>query len=143
VAGTAAAVALAVAGLYHNSPAGGEARVTLKSSEGSFSLDPFSAMAKMPAWMPLYPAAAEGIHHSDHREESRHTYSFKTADAPAGVAAFFEDRLTKNGFTVRPMVGEEGGLVSAMSADKKRAITITIVRAKAETQAAVLAIEKK
>jgi|GEM_PF-2509759 hypothetical protein len=139
----AAALALAVAGLERHSPAAGEGRLTLKSSEGSFSFDPAAAMAKMPAWLPLYPAPAEGVHHSAGGGESRHTYSFKTAEAPAGVAAFFQDRLTKNGFAVRPMMSEAGGLLSAVSADKKRSVTLTIVRAKAGTQAAVLAIEKK
>jgi hypothetical protein len=119
-----------------------EGRVTLKSSESSVSLHP---AATLPAWIPVYAATQpQGIFSSDTREETRHTFSFESADPPAKIAAFYEDRLKSNGFTVQPLGHPEaGGLLSGETANKKRSVVVTIVPVNHVTRASVMAIEKK
>ena len=143
--GCAAVVAVVVIDQIRRTPHPAEGRVTLKSSQGSFSLSPRSAMQKLPAWIPVYAGAApEGIYSADSSDESRHTYSFKSADAPAKVAAFFEERMNANGFTVTPQIGDDqGGMLTGSTADKKKRVVVTIARAGGTTQVSVMAIEKK
>lgn len=143
--GCAAVVAVIVLAQIRRAPRQTEDRVTLKSSGGGFSLSPQAAVQKMPAWIPVYAGAApEGIYSADTSEESRHTYSFKSADAPAKVAAFFEERMSVNGFTVTPQMSEDqGGILTGFTADKKKQVVVTIARAGGVTQVSVMAVEKK
>ena len=121
-----------------------EGRVTLKSSEATVSFSAAPAISKMPAWVPVYNGSKpEGVYTSDTREQTQNTYSFKTQDAPAQVAAFFEDRLKAGGFSVTPMIKGDAGMLSAATANKKRTVVVTIAKRNGLTQASLMAIEKK
>ena len=145
-AGCAALLAGVLLGLRaHDAERDAEGRVTLKSSDATISFGTGSAISKMPAWVPVYSGSKpEGVYLSETREQTRNTYSFKTADPATKVAAFFEDRLKANGFAVTPMIrGDAGGMVSAETENKKRTVEVTIAPANGSTQVSVMAIEKK
>jgi hypothetical protein len=122
----------------------GEGRVTLKSSAATVSFGA-PGISKLPPWIPVYAGShPEGIYSSDTGEETRNTYSFKTADPAAKVAAFFEDQLKANGFTVKPMPrGDAGGLVDGATANRKRTVMVTIAPANGVTRVGVMAVERK
>ncbi|MGH9559163.1 MAG: hypothetical protein ACRD30_07970, partial [Bryobacteraceae bacterium] len=123
---------------------GDNASFEMKSADGTVKVGSAAASA-VAEWVPVYPGAPpQGTLSSENAEGSQNTYSFKTADAPAKVLAYYQDRLKGAGFTVNTMTsGDQGGIVQAEDSGKKRSLLISASSADGQTAGSITAIEKK
>lgn len=118
--------------------------VTVQSAEGTMHFG--TGASKAPAWVPVYPGSSspEGVYSADTPQGSQSTFTFKTKDAASKVLSYYQDQLKGAGFTVNQMVsGDQGGMVTAEDGDKKRTVVVTVGTSGDETQASVMATEKK
>jgi len=117
--------------------------VTVQSSEGTMK---FGAAAgnTAPAWVPVYPGSSpQGTMATQTKEGSSNTFTFKTSDTASKVIAYYQDQLKSGGFEVKLMTtGEQGGMVTAEDAGKKRTIIVTVGTSNEGTQGSVMAVEK-
>jgi hypothetical protein len=119
--------------------------VTVQTADGTVAIG--QNAGKPPAWVPVYPGAAPsgaGVYSADKAEGSQSTFTFTTKDAPPKVLSYFQDQLKSDGFTVNQMVsGDQGGMLTAEDTGKKRTVVVTAGTSGDETQASVMAVEKK
>jgi hypothetical protein len=104
-----------------------------------------SATNKMPEWVPVYPGSSpEGAYSVQSQEGSQGTFTFKTTDAASKVTSYYQDQLRSAGFNVTLVSsGDQGGMLSAEDADKKKTVIITAGVADGTTTASVTVSEKK
>jgi hypothetical protein len=104
-----------------------------------------SAANKMPDWAPVYPGSSpEGTYSVQSSEGNSGTFTFKTSDAASKVTSYYQDQLRAAGFNVTLVSsGDQGGMLSAEDADKKRTIIITAGASNGTTTASVIVNEKK
>jgi hypothetical protein len=124
---------------------GTDDRVTLKSSDATVTFGAGPGTTKMPSWIPVYPGSkVEAIYSANTSQGFENTYSFKSSDAEAKIAAFYQEQLKGNGFRVSQMLsGDSGGMISGKTEDKKKTVVVTIARTSDHTQVSVMAVEKK
>jgi len=121
---------------------GNTGSLTVESAEGKVQYG--AGTMKAPSWVPVYPgSSATGTFSADAPDGSQNTFTFKTKDAASKVVAFYQDQLKAGGFTVTQMLGDQGGLVTGETADKKRTITVTIGSSADGTEGSVMSVEKK
>jgi hypothetical protein len=122
---------------------GKDGSVTVQSAEGTMK---FGAAAgnTAPAWVPVYPGSSpQGTMATQTKEGSSNTFTFKTNDTATKVIAYYQDQLKSGGFEVKLMTtGEQGGMVTAEDAGKKRTIIVTVGTSGEGTQGSVMAVEK-
>jgi hypothetical protein len=105
---------------------------------------PSSEGAKSFAWIPRYPRA--NIANIRTRETSKvlsYGFEFQSADAPAAIAAFFENGLRTAGFTVvarSPSAGETD--LHGESPDRKQLIDVGVDKAPSGAMVTVSATEQ-
>jgi hypothetical protein len=116
--------------------------VTVQSAEGNVRI---GAGGKVPTWMPAYPGSSpEGSYSAQNSEGDQTTYGFKTKDPAPQVLTYYQDQLKAAGFTITQTVNSnQGGLMSAESADKKRTAVVTVGASSEGAQVSVMAVEKK
>jgi hypothetical protein len=104
-----------------------------------------SAANKMPDWVPIYPGSSpEGTYSVQSAEGNSGTFTFKTPDAASKVTSYYQDQLRAASFNVTLVSsGDQGGMLSAEDADKKRTIIITAGASSGTTTASVIVNEKK
>ena len=104
-----------------------------------------SAGNKMPDWVPVYPGSSpEGSYSVQSSEGNSGTFSFKTPDAASKVTSYYQDQLRAAGCNVTLVSsGDQGGMLSAEDADKKRTIIVTAGASTGITTASVTVSEKK
>jgi hypothetical protein len=122
---------------------GKDGAVTVQSSEGTMR---FGAAAgnTAPAWVPVYPGSSpQGTMATQTKDGSSNTFTFKTGDAAGKVLTYYQDQLKSAGFKINlASMGDQGGMVQAEDADKKRTIVVTVGTSAEGTQGSVMAVEK-
>ncbi|HUA84282.1 MAG TPA: hypothetical protein VMB85_10520 [Bryobacteraceae bacterium] len=123
---------------------GADGRVTMKSSDSSLTFGA-GGSAKMPDWVPVYPGTSpQGVYSANTPEGSQNTFTFKTNDSASKVAGYYQEQFKGGGLTVNLATsGDNGGLVTAESGDKKRTVVVTVAPANGVTSVSVMAVEKK
>ncbi len=115
---------------------------TISSGDGTLKYG--AGSEKAPDWVPVYPGASTvGTFSAQNNDGSQNTFTFKTKDASSKVVAFYQDQLKAAGFAVTQALGDQGGLITGESAEKKRTITVTIGSSAEGTEGSVMAVEKK
>jgi hypothetical protein len=122
----------------------GGGSVEMQSNEGTMKFGA-SAGNQAPAWVPVYPGSSpQGTFASQTAEGNQQSFAFKTKDAPTKVIAYYQDQLKAAGFTVNlATTGDQGGMVQAEDAGKKRSIVLTVGSSSEGTQGSVMSVEKK
>jgi hypothetical protein len=118
--------------------------VKVQSSEGTVQFGG-GAGNKAPAWVPVYPGSApQGTVTADTPEGASNTVVFNTKDSASKVLSFYQDQLKSAGFNVTLVSSsDQGGIVQAEDASKKRTIMVTVGTSGDGTQATIHALEKK
>jgi hypothetical protein len=126
--------------------------VKISASDGSFTASSSDGTVKYgagaekaPSWVPIYPGATTtGTFSADSNDGSQNTFTFKTSDATSKVIAFYQEQLKSAGMNVTQMLnGDQGGLITGETAEKKRTITVTIGSSGEGTEGSIMAVEKK
>jgi hypothetical protein len=96
-------------------------------------------------WVPVYPGTTPDVTSSVQTPESDQRVStFKTNDSPALVVSFFQDQVKSLAFNVvTASSGEQGGMLRAEDALKKRSIIVSVEVSPEGTQTRVVAVERK
>lgn len=104
-----------------------------------------SAGNKMPDWVPVYPGSSpEGSYSVQSSEGNSGAFTFKTSDAASKVTSYYQDQLRAAGFNVTLVSsGDQGGMLSAEDADKKRTIVVTASASGGTTTVGVTVNDKK
>jgi hypothetical protein len=100
---------------------------------------------KMPSWAPVYPGSSpEGNYSVQSADGDSGVFTFKTPDPASKVTSFYQDQLRAAGFNVTLVSsGDQGGMLSAEDADKKRTIVVTAGASSGVTTGSVTVNEKK
>ncbi len=121
---------------------GSNGTVAISSPDGTVKYG--AGSEKAPDWVPVYPGSTTAATYSAQANDGlQNTFTFKTKDPAAKVVSFYQDQLKAAGFTVTQVLGDQGGLVTGETAEKKRTITVTIGSTSDGTEGSVMAIEKK
>ena len=121
---------------------GSTGALAISSAEGSMKYG--AAAGKAPDWVPVYPGASTtGTFSAQSSDGDQNTFTFRTKDPAAKVAAFYQEQFKSGGFTVTQMISDQGGLISGENADKKRTVTVTLGSTSEGTEGSVMAVEKK
>jgi hypothetical protein len=122
---------------------GKDGAVTVQSSEGT---PKFGAAAgnSAPSWVPVYPGSSpQGTMATQTKEGSSNTFTFKTSDGAGKVLAYYQDQLKSAEFKINLInTGDQGGMVQAEDADKKRTIIVTVGSSAEGSEGRVMAVEK-
>jgi hypothetical protein len=128
---------------FRASGTGKDGAVTVQSSEGTLK---FGAAAGNtgPAWVPVYPGSSpQGTMATQSKDGSSNTFTFKTGDSAGKVISYYQDQLKSAGFDVKLVANaEQGGMVQAEDAAKKRTVIVTVGTSDEGTQGSVMAVEK-
>ena len=98
------------------------------------------------SWIPLYPGTTPEITSSAKTPDSDQNIStFKTADTPPKVVSYFQDQLTKSGFTIKAASsGEDNGSLMADDGAGKRSLVLHVNAVPgAGSEARLVTTEKK
>ena len=119
--------------------------VIIGSDGAEMKIGSGAAATPMPAWAPVYPGSSpQGSYSVQSTEGNSGTFTFKTPDAASKVTSFYQDQLRAAGFNVTLVSsGEQGGMLSAEDADKKRTIIVTAGASNGTTTGSVTVNEKK
>jgi hypothetical protein len=111
---------------------GAAGTVEMKSADGAVSFGAGSA-AKIPGWMPSYPASnPQGTFSAQSKDGSESgSFLFVTKDAPGAVLSFYEQGLKGAGFQITSNMttqsaGKSGGLLTAEDSGTKRKVVVTV-----------------
>jgi hypothetical protein len=123
---------------------GADGRVTLKSADSSVTFGA-GGSAKLPDWVPVYPGTSpQGVYSAKTPDGSQNTFTFRTNDSASKVSGYYQEQFKAGGLTVSLTTsGDNGGLVTAESGDKKQSVVVTISAANGVTNVSVTAVEKK
>jgi hypothetical protein len=107
---------------------GDKASLNIKGGEGSVTLG--ANTEKLPEWLPAYPGAeGTGAFALRGKDGQSASYTFKTGDPVADVAAFYEDAFKNEGMEVEKKAGAgTGSIVAAKDSGGQRSAAITISR---------------
>jgi|SRR5579862_3685573 len=116
----------------------------LQSTDGTLHLGT-AAGNKTPAWVPVYPGSSpQGTFSAQTNDGDQNTFAFTTADGAGKVISYYQDQLKSTGFTVTLVTAsDQGGMLTAEDAGKKRSLIVTASSAGQGTQANIMAVEKK
>ena len=105
---------------------------------------PSSEGTKSFAWIPRYPGAnVENIRTRETSKVLSYGFEFQSSDAPAAIAAFFENGLRAAGFTVvKRSPGAEETDLHGESPDRKRLIDVGVDKAPSGATVTVSATEQ-
>lgn len=119
--------------------------VIIGSDGAEMKIGSGAAATPMPAWAPVYPGSSpEGSYSVQSSEGNSGTFTFKTPDAASKVTSYYQDQLRAAGFNVTLVSsGDQGGMLSAEDADKKRTIIVTAGASNGTTTGSVTVNEKK
>jgi hypothetical protein len=119
--------------------------VIIGSDGAEMKIGSGAAATPMPAWAPVYPGSSpQGSYSVQSTEGNSGTFTFKTPDAASKVTSFYQDQLRAAGFNVTLVSsGDQGGMLSAEDADKKRTIIVTAGASNGTTTGSVTVNEKK
>lgn len=100
---------------------------------------------KTPAWVPVYPGSSpQGTFSAQTNDGAQNTFAFKTADGAGKVISYYQDQLKSGGFNVTLVTSsDQGGMLTAEDAGKKRSLIVTVSSSGEGTQANIMAVEKK
>jgi hypothetical protein len=111
---------------------GSAGTLEMKSADGTVKFGAGSA-AKIPSWIPSYPASNPQGNFSAQDKDGGETGSFVfvTKDAPKAVLAFYEQGLKSAGFQITSNIttqsaGQNGGMLSAEENGTKRKVVVTV-----------------
>ena len=111
---------------------GSAGTVEMKSADGAVSFGAGWA-AKIPGWIPSYPASNPQGTFSAHSKDGSESGSFLfvTKDAPSAVLGFYEQGLKGAGFQITSNMttqsaGKSGGLLTAEDNGTKRKVVVTV-----------------
>ena len=126
---------------------GGNAKdgaVTVQSAEGTVRFGGAAGASAAPSWVPVYPGSnPQATMSAQTKDGNQNTFTFKTNDAAAKVISYYQDQLKSGGFTVNLVTtGDQGGMVQAEDAGKKRTIIVTASSSAQGTEGSVTAVEK-
>lgn len=96
----------------------------------------------LPAWVPVYPGSTvQGAMDATTAEGRTASFSIATDDGVDEVIEFYESKLGENGLKVTKNLveanGERSGILSGVSEDDKRTVTVMIGQQEGKTQASV------
>ena len=100
----------------------------------------------MPDWMPVYPAATPEIVSSVVTPEGdKETIAtFKSGDKPTEIVQFYQTKLQESGFKIEvASSGEQGGMIQAHDAEKKRMLILNVNPDETGTMSRVVTVQKK
>ncbi|MGA3028455.1 MAG: hypothetical protein ABSF98_27220 [Bryobacteraceae bacterium] len=133
---------------FSSSSSGETGTFEAKTSEGSFKLGG-GGPANLPSWVPSYPnSQPQTTMSGETAKEKTAQYSFKTADAPEKVVAFYKDALASSSLNVTNSAtfasgSSTGGTVAASDEGKKREVLVIVGNDRGQTTVAVTYTEKK
>ena len=111
---------------------GATGTLEMKSADGAVKFGA-GAAAKIPAWMPSYPASnPQGTFSAQSKDGSESgSFLFVTKDAPSAVLGFYEQGLKGAGFQITSNIttqsaGQNGGMLTAENNDAKRKVVVTV-----------------
>jgi len=122
----------------------GRLRITADADNGGTATVDFGgSAAKLPAWLPAYPGSngkatfsASGTDSQGLKEGG--TYAFTTADSPAQVLSFYQDKARDLGMKVNvSTTTAEGGMFTAGDEASHRSLVIVVGRSGSETTVSV------
>ena len=100
----------------------------------------------MPDWMPVYPTTIPEIVSSVVTPEGdKETIAtFKSTDKPTEIVQFYQTKLQESGFKIEvASSGEQGGMIQAHDAEKKRMLILNINPDETGTLSRVVTVQKK
>jgi len=103
-------------------------------------------LSPMADWMPVYPATTPEIASSVVTPEGdKETIStFKSDDKPTEIVRFFQTKLQERGFEIEvASSGEQGGMIQAHDAEKKRMLILNVNPGETGTLSRVVTVQKK
>ncbi|MBI2680913.1 MAG: zinc ribbon domain-containing protein [Candidatus Solibacter usitatus] len=111
---------------------GSTGTLEMKSADGTVKFGS-GAAAKIPSWIPSYPASNPQGNFSAQDKDGGETGSFVfvTKDTPKAVLAFYEQGLKGAGFQITSNIstqsaGQDGGMLSAEENGTKRKVVVTV-----------------
>jgi hypothetical protein len=99
-----------------------------------------------PDWMPVYPNTTPEIVSSVVTAEGdKETIAtFKSSDKPTEIVQFYQTKLQESGFKIEvASSGEQGGMIQAHDAEKKRMLILNINPDETGTLSRVVTVQKK
>lgn len=122
---------------------GANGSLTVRTADGTMRYG--AGAGKAPAWVPVYPGSSPvGNFSAESGDGGNHSFTFKTSDAASKVIAYYQDQLKGSGFTfTQTATSDQGGMLAAESADKKRSLIVTVGSSNEGTEGSVVATEKK
>jgi hypothetical protein len=103
-------------------------------------------LSGMPDWMPVYPTTTPEIVSSVVTPEGdKETIAtFKSGDKPTGIVQFYQTKLQESGFKIEvASSGEQGGMIQAQDAEKKRMLILNVKPEENGTLSRVVTVQKK
>ena len=100
----------------------------------------------MPDWMPVYPTTTPEIVSSVVTPEGdKETIAtFKSGDKPTEIVQFYQTKLQESGFKIEvASSGEQGGMIQAHDAEKKRMLILNVNPEEIGTLSRVVTVQKK
>ena len=100
----------------------------------------------MPDWMPVYPTTTPEIVSSVVTPEGdKETIAtFKSGDKPTEIVQFYQTKLQESGFKIEvASSGEQGGMIQAHDAEKKRMLILNVNPDETGTMSRVVTVQKK
>ena len=116
----------------------------MKSADGAVKFGA-GAAAKIPSWMPSYPASnPQGTFSAQSKDGSESgSFMFNTKDAPSAVLGFYEQSFKGAGFQITSNIttqsaGQNGGLLTVEDSGTKRKVVVTVGTSNEGTTANVM-----
>lgn len=114
---------------------GNNATVEIQSADGSLRIGA-GDKGQLPSWLPPYPnAESSGAMGFNSNQGKSGSFSFKSKDSVATVAAFYEEALKSAGFQIEKSLSEipgQGSIMSISASDAKTRRTANMTAARTE-----------
>lgn len=127
---------------------GGSVKITDDKGQTTTMNAGANAPQNLPSWLPVYPGGTvQGTFDTTNAEGHSATFSVSTADPVSKVLDFYKSQFESGGLKVEKNTfsanGQDGGTITAKSADDKRQANVLIGNANGKTSATVTYQEKK
>ncbi len=131
-----------------NSKDGGSLKVTDDKGQTTTMNAGTAAPQNLPSWLPVYPGGTvQGTFDTTNAEGHSATFTVSTSDPVSKVLDFYKSQFESGGLKAEKTTfsanGQDGGTVTAKSADDKRQANVLIGNANGKTSATVTYQEKK
>jgi archaellum component FlaG (FlaF/FlaG flagellin family) len=131
-----------------NNKDGGSLKVTDDKGQTTTMNAGVGAPQNLPSWLPVYPGGkVQGTFDTTNAEGHSATFSVSSSDSVTKMMDFYESQLKSGGFKVDrtnfSANGQDGGTLSAKSADDKRQASVLLGSANGQSSATVTYQEKK